>query len=522
MRLSNGELAQHGLFRITAAAVAVAVLGGGCVRSAAEGFEGKRSSGLLAAGTEWENPYHIVDPGVPGPALLITGGVHGNEPAGYRAAEQIRHWPIKRGKLIVVPRVNAPGIKRSSRWLPGEGKSTRDANRNFPKSGQPNRARTLPAQAAWGFIRRQKPDWVVDLHEGYDFHVVNPKSVGSSITYFDTPEMNALAEKIHKDVNAAIADPKRKIVLRKEGPIDGGLVRATIERVGAKGFCFETTFNHQPLSVRTRQLRIMVHRLMRELDMAAGEVDVMTPRHRIDRTQVALYDAGGTGGKGVENLQGILERGEEFAVNHVGPADIAGGALEQFDVVIFPGGSGSAEARALGAKAKEAVRTFVRNGGGYIGICAGAFLSSANYEWSLGLINNKTIRGKLHERGGGTVKMELTGEGRRVFGGKPGLLDVRYKNGPMLLPAGMAGLGAFKPLAIFRSEISKYEEQKGTMINTPAIIAAPFGKGRVLSISPHPESASTQNLHFIIERGAQWVAGRGKPTPARPVGAAAK
>jgi len=152
------------------------------------------------------------------------------------------------------------------------------------------------------------------------------------------------------------------------------------------------------------------------------------------------------------------------------------------------------------------VRTFVRGGGGYIGICAGAFLSSTNYEWSLAIINNKTIPGRLHERGGGTVAIELTDEGRRILGDKPGLLDVYYHNGPMLLPAGLPGLPTFTPLALFRSEISQYEEQKGTMIHMPAIIAAPCGKGRVLAISPHPESVPA--LHFIIRQGVQWAAGR--------------
>ena len=68
----------------------------------------RRSSGLIAEKTEWENPYYLVDSPVDGPTLLITAGLHGNEPAGSRAAEQIRHWPIRRGRLVVVPHVNAP------------------------------------------------------------------------------------------------------------------------------------------------------------------------------------------------------------------------------------------------------------------------------------------------------------------------------------------------------------------------------------------------------------------------------
>ena len=73
--------------------------------------------------------------------------------------------------------------------------------------------------------------------------------------------------------------------------------------------------------------------------------------------------------------------------------------------------------------------------------------------------------------------------------------------------------GPLRPLAVFRSEVCKYKEQKGTMIDTPAIIAAPFGKGRVLAISPHPES--TRDLHFLIARGVRWAAGRLGPSGGR-------
>jgi len=69
------------------------------------GAQVRHTHGLLAEGTVWENPYYIIDSGVAGPTLLLTAGLHGNEPAGYWAAEQIRHWPLARGRLIVVPSV---------------------------------------------------------------------------------------------------------------------------------------------------------------------------------------------------------------------------------------------------------------------------------------------------------------------------------------------------------------------------------------------------------------------------------
>jgi len=476
-----------------------------------------RTSGLIAENTEWENPYYIVDSGVEGPTLLITGGLHGNEPAGYRAAEQIRHWPIRCGKLIVVPRVNTPGLKQNTRWLPGESEELRNANRNFPKTGEPNEARSVLVKALWEFMQSQEPDWVVDLHEGSDFHVANPKSVGSSIIYFDTPEMQQLAAKIYDDVNATIEAPDREIVkLFKRGPIDGGLVRASIQQLGAKGFCFETTYQKQPISTRTRQHRIMVHRLMRELGMVdEGGVNVMMSAAEADQTRVAVYDAGGTGGKGVEKLGRILESKPTFILHHVGPADIQAGVLDQFEVVIFPGGSGSKEAAAIGKRGCKAVREFVESGGGYVGICAGAFLATAKYDWSLALVNANTFTGNreipgvgvksMWFRGSGKVKMELTDEGKKILGDLPGLVELGYANGPILSPAGKEDLPAYVPLAFFRTEISKYEPQEGTMINTPAIVASEFGKGRAIAISPHPEG--TAGLESLVRRAVAWVAG---------------
>ena len=42
-------------------------------------FAREYSRGALAEGTRWENPYYVIDSGVEGPVVLITGGMHGNE-----------------------------------------------------------------------------------------------------------------------------------------------------------------------------------------------------------------------------------------------------------------------------------------------------------------------------------------------------------------------------------------------------------------------------------------------------------
>lgn len=262
----------------------------------------------------------------------------------------------------------------------------------------------------------------------------------------------------------------------------------------------------------------MVHCLLRELGMEPRGENVMTSAEEVPQVQVALYDAGGTGGQGVANLTRILEDPSAsqpgFIVHHVGPPDIRTGVLDEFDMVIFPGGSGSKEAAALGETGREAVRDYVRSGGAYVGICAGAYLATAKYEWGLALINAKTFTGKreipgvgeksMWYRGGGSVLMELTDKGRSILGDRNEPVEVRYVNGPILSPAGVEDLADYEPLAIFRTEISKYEPQKGTMINTPAIVAAPFGAGRAMAISPHPEAV--EGLEDLVRRAIAWAA----------------
>ncbi|MFA5189344.1 MAG: hypothetical protein WC740_01380 [Verrucomicrobiia bacterium] len=43
---------------------------------------GEQPAGMIASGTPSATPYYVRDSGVTGPTVVITGGVHGNEPAG--------------------------------------------------------------------------------------------------------------------------------------------------------------------------------------------------------------------------------------------------------------------------------------------------------------------------------------------------------------------------------------------------------------------------------------------------------
>ncbi len=49
---------------------------------------------------------------------------------------------------------------------------------------------------------------------------------------------------------------------------------------------------------------------------------------------------------------------------------------------------------------------------------------------------------------------------------------------------------------------------KGVMVNTPAVVSGIYGKGRVLTISPHPEDS--RGLENFVPHAMAWLA---KETP---------
>jgi len=436
--------------------------------------------------------------------MVITGGVHGNEPAGAYAADQIRHWPITRGKLIVVPRVNIIALAANKRNTPGEPAESANLNRNFPKANEDGPPRGAQATALWDFVRQQKPEWVVDLHEGSDFNAMTNKSVGSSVIVFPTQDGKAVAHAVQAAVNASITNQNHRFTLRGP-PVDGSLARAAGAHLGANAMILETTTKSQPLSLRARQHRIMVFALLARLDMTGGKLspDTMLAHERTPgETRVALYDAGGTGGQGVPRVTELIGKRPNMVVIRVCGADLCAGALDQFDVIIIPGGSGSKEAATIGEDGRTRIRKFVEDGGGYIGICAGAYLATSGFPWGLKILDAKTASPKW-ERGHAMVKIELTNRGREILGERRGEFDCKYANGPILVPAQIELLPDYEPLAFFRTEVAEKNVPKGIMINSPAIVAGCCGKGRVIAISPHPEQMP--DLEEFIPRAVAWV-----------------
>ena len=214
--------------------------------------------------------------------------------------------------------------------------------------------------------------------------------------------------------------------------------------------------------------------------------------------KVAVYDDVGATGKGIPCVSDIMGKISDIKITKLKGADIAAGGLKGYDLVMFTGGSGSAEAGGLGEKGREEVRAFVRNGGGYVGICAGAYLACSGFEWGLGVLNAKTVSPKWR-RGQGEVKID-----GQAFGEKLTDRGIRYSNGPIIKPDVRKDLPEFETLASFRTELALNVTPVGVMVNSHAMVRASYGLGRVFTSSPHPEQ--TAGLEPLVEKAVRWTA----------------
>lgn len=156
------------------------------------------------SGTRYQTPYFVKTGQESGPTIVVIGGLHGDEKAGYLAARELKNWTITRGKLVLVPDAHIEAIRRNVRAYP------RNMNRLFP--GQRNGdAMEKLAFEIWELIKASKPDLVLTLHESRGFHADDKSRYGQTFTY-DFAELSPRFGKVAARVNAGIAPRKHRFL----------------------------------------------------------------------------------------------------------------------------------------------------------------------------------------------------------------------------------------------------------------------------------------------------------------------
>lgn len=218
--------------------------------------------------------------------------------------------------------------------------------------------------------------------------------------------------------------------------------------------------------------------------------------------QLAIYEGEGTDKHCVVGYERAVREYLSVIYQRVSASDIRNGLLKYYDTLIMPGGSASAEARGLGSEGLVAIRDFVRDGGGYIGFCAGTYLAMGYGPDKLDMIAADLVDGAHWDRGKGMAAVEFNAKGRAILGNF-NRVDMYYENGPVLAVDDYHWLPKLTVLATYKSEIRDNKAAEPVMVDSPAIVAGNYGNGKVLCFSPHPEL--TCDLGDVVLRAATWT-----------------
>ncbi|KPK62974.1 hypothetical protein AMJ83_08810 [candidate division WOR_3 bacterium SM23_42] len=180
--------------------------------------------------------------------------------------------------------------------------------------------------------------------------------------------------------------------------------------------------------------------------------------------------------------------------------------LNDFRIVCFPGGNMYQYAQDITSSGMEKVREFINNGGGYIGICGGAYFTGRRVKWqgrqlpmSPLAIFPGTTQGPVDDIAPYPdcvmCKIKITDHQHPVVQTEPDSAWIMYCYGPMLLPDSGADVQI----------LGEYDS-----VGKPAVIAFAYGAGRVFIIGTHPEVEEDSDRDGIAfgddfnDKGSDW------------------
>lgn len=182
--------------------------------------EGRLERAMLP-GTPWETPLYINHSGRAGSTVLVLGGVHGNEPGGWLAAEDVAGWMPTFGSLLVIPRANLLATRMLERTTTELG----DLNRLYPGDPRADMPMAQMAHAILEVAREFGAGTLLDMHESWAFYAERAQNgtafLGQTIGAGRGPDSATIARTLADRANAQIARERDLFWTRDQLPLPG-------------------------------------------------------------------------------------------------------------------------------------------------------------------------------------------------------------------------------------------------------------------------------------------------------------
>ena len=227
--------------------------------------------------------------------------------------------------------------------------------------------------------------------------------------------------------------------------------------------------------------------------------------------KVAMYVGSGVGGNGVVECLRLVNESPELELHLVDAKGVQSGALDGMDMLLMPGGSSDCEYKALGSNGVERLDAFLRNGGGYLGLCAGCAVVMDEKSRA------RMIPWKWSGSTPGTLfpAIKINEKGAAALGIKAGTMPVRYHGGPLMWPSTNVFEGVnTEEWATFDAEGSMKGRHTVKMYGAAAIVGGTYGKGKIVACTVHPEYCL--DTLKIVKGAFKYLIGQDVTFPARP------
>ena len=226
-------------------------------------------------------------------------------------------------------------------------------------------------------------------------------------------------------------------------------------------------------------------------DVSRGEEAVRRLENRAAAlpapAKVGVFTGNGPRANGMTEYLRLIADSPDLELTLLDADDIRSGALDGVEVLVMPGGDSRTEKRDLGPKGAEQIRRFLRNGGGYIGSCAGCCLlmdEVMDSERGIGIIPYH----RTGSKGGYMMPVKVNAKGAAALGIEAKSYTIRYHGGPVLEPSTNAIADAnFEIWGTYEEDFGK-PGAKPAMKGRGAMVGGTYGKGRVFAFSVHPEN----------------------------------
>ncbi|MBN2365052.1 MAG: hypothetical protein EH225_02990 [Calditrichaeota bacterium] len=227
----------------------------------------------LMEGTPYRTPAFVFEGREPGSSVIIIGGTHGNEPAGYEAALRLvkrfgQEGPRK-GKIIIVPLANKLAVENYSRRIPvpeGVDREKGNLNRCYPgkPDGYPMEQMAFAIQQ---LAIENNVEAFLDLHEAMRPHLENDpedeeKNLGQTIIYHPNEPSTWLVMLMLDMINSVIEEETNRFS-SLERPIKNSAAWWAGNYLDCAAFTFETP-RSLPIDERIRYQLILVDVVLKE------------------------------------------------------------------------------------------------------------------------------------------------------------------------------------------------------------------------------------------------------------------